>query len=973
MNRNCKIERQPWQKKKRNTSWNNGFPLQYSMLEPKRLLAGDMNPAPSLDGLWIPRTSSAVTQTTQIVALHANPIELFSLNDSALCAKLADAPLEFTDAARLQSLVISLPTPNDTYERFEIVEAPIMEPLLAAQFPQIKSYRGNSLDNPASTIRFDVSHRGFHAQVISPSGGSYYVDPYFHLGTELYGSYFRNDGVSQGFDYSRDQIPNPHSIWNSGQGDDGPDNFAPPFGNQLRTYQLAVSATGEYTQFQGGTKADAMAAITTTVNRVTQVFENDLAIRMVLVANNDLLIFTNGATDPFSNDDTEAILEENQQVTDSIIGSNNYDVGHVFSTNGGGLAFVGVVGDNDYKAQGTTGSSFPAGDAFDIDLVAHELGHQFGASHSWNGDSGSCDAQSHEPGEAYEPGSGSTIMGYSGICGNDNLQLHSDPVFHSISIDKIREYVTTGVGNSSATITNTGNSIPTVEGGPDYVIPAETPFELVAKGFDADSGDELTYSWEQRDLGPRQDVNAGDNGSSPIFRAYLPTSDPSRAFPRLSDLLNNTTAVGETLPTTDRTLNFRVVVRDNASGGGGVSDDNIQVNVNPTGAPFRVTSHNVATTWKSGTLRPITWDVAGTISNGINTTRVDIFLSTDGGLTFPIVLARDVPNDGTQYVDVPIANTSAARIKIKGAGNIFFDVNDLDFTILPPDPAVVVADSHSQTLVSEGGTNDYYTIGLTTIPAGTVFVTIAADAQSLVSVDAVNYYNSAVVDLTDDMPKQIFVRAVDDAVPEDTHTSTITHEITATGDPTNYPMSMNISDMVATVIDNDTVGIGETGLIEELQDQWLTIHLNHVYTNPVVIAGPSSFADPDPSVVRVRNVTSNSFQIRIDEWDYLDGIHSIENVGYMVVEAGTHVLANGTVVTAGVANNVTSSWTTVDSLNGGGVLLTTVVSENDPATITPRVPTLGIRFKFTCRKSKQRMVFMQRKALPGFSSGSAQD
>ena len=335
------------------------------------------------------------------------------------------------------------------------------------------------------------------------------------------------------------------------------------------------------------------------------------------------------------------------------------------------------------RSQGETGLASPVGDPFYIDYVAHEIGHQFGAEHTFNGDSGSCSGGNRSGSTAFEPGSGTTIMAYAGICGDDNLQNQSDAYFHSASLDQILNHVDNAIP-AVGTRTATGNTVPSVSAGDDYSIPSQTPFTLTASGADADSGNTLTYSWEQRDLGAQQDVSAGDNGASPLFRFWPPTVDPSRTFPRLTDLINNTTVIGETLPTTTRTMNFRVSVRDNALNGGGVDTDDMIVNVIDTGAAFAVTSPNSPVDWPALSTQTITWNVAGTTANGINTSHVAIHLSTDGGLTYPIELRASTPNDGSEQLSIPDTQSNQARIRVQAVDNIYFDISDQDFSISAP-------------------------------------------------------------------------------------------------------------------------------------------------------------------------------------------------------------------------------------------------------------------------------------------------
>jgi hypothetical protein len=637
----------------------------------------------------------------------------WTMDRDLLSSDLALAPLEFTPTAIANPLVLQLPTPSGDLSDFYIYEAPIMEPSLAAEFPEIRTYRGQGIDDPTATLRLSITPFGFHAQVLATSG-AYYIDPYWHMSDLAYVSYFKRDltpredwsesepihqtehlpelveGLSAE-DMGPQELPE-KELSEKSLGDKNSNGFQTLSGKpgdssgmarsgaQLRTYRLANAATGEYTQFHGGTVAAGQAAIVTTINRVVGIYEKELAVRLVLVANNSSLVYTNPNTDPYSNNDGSALLSQNQTNVDSVIGNANYDIGHVFSTGGGGLAALGVVGVTGQKARGQTGSGAPVGDPFDVDYVAHEIGHQFGGSHTFNGVTGSCSGNRMANG-AYEPGSGSTIMSYAGICGADNLQTFSDPYFHSISFDEIVALTRSGTANAAATITNTGNSVPRVYAGRDFTIPTGTPFALNAISTDADSGNVLTHSWEQRDLGPGLALSGADNGTSPLFRSWNPTIDPSRTFPRLSNLLNNTTPIGERLPTTNRFMNFRASVRDNFGGGGGVNTDDMRITVVNTGAPFTVTSPNSQVSYAANSQQTVTWNVAGTSGASIGVSQVDIWLSVDGGLTFPILLAGGTANDGTESVVMPDTSTNQARIKVEARDNIFFDVSNVNFSI----------------------------------------------------------------------------------------------------------------------------------------------------------------------------------------------------------------------------------------------------------------------------------------------------
>jgi hypothetical protein len=586
-----------------------------------------------------------------------------------------------------------------------------MEPGLAAQFPQIKTYLGQGVDDPTATVRLDTTPLGFHAQVLSPNG-NYYIDPYTRNDYEFYASYYKRDLTDRhGFSCHPADDEAVHPALPAGAGGDKSS------GGTRRTYRLANACTGEYAAYFGGTVAAAQSAIVTAINRVTGVYETECAIRMTLVANNTSIVYTNSSTDPYTNNNGSTMLGQNISTCNSVIGSANYDIGHVFSTGGGGVAYLGVVcGSN--KAGGVTGSTAPVGDAYYIDYVAHEMGHQFGANHNFNGTGGSCGGGNRNASTAYEPGSGSTIMGYAGICGADDLQPHSDAYFSADSYREIMAYVTTGGGASCASTTSTGNTPPTVNAGADYTIPKQTPFQLTATGSDPDL-DTLTFFWEERDLGAAQSASGGiiaDNGTSPFIRPWTPTTSPSRIVPRLSDLLANTLAFGEQLPNTNRTVHFRCTARDNRAGSGGVNFDDMVITVTTAAGPFLVTSPNTAVSW-SGT-QTVTWNVASTTASPVSCANVRILLSTDGGNTWPTVLLASTPNDGSEPVTLPNISTTTARIRVEAVGNIFFDVSNANFTITPGGTAPSITGQPSNQTVCSGGSASF-TVTATGSPAPT--------------------------------------------------------------------------------------------------------------------------------------------------------------------------------------------------------------------------------------------------------------
>ncbi len=637
--------------------------------------------------LWTPTSASKTSsKAKELRKTTPNKYQLFDLNTKVLTFTLEKAPSR--TQRKSSNTILEFPV-NGVMKKFRILEASILDNGLQKKFPSIKSFVGYGIDDPTSIARFSYSKIGLHAMITSGNHKTIYIDPYI----KDKGSYIS---------YSKKDLPaNPDTFECLVE-----DNFKTDFSEQqipttknandgkLRTFRLAVACTGEYSEFhlnnQGISsgvsdelkKEVVLSAVNTTMTRVNGIFERDLAITMVLVSNNTGIIFLDTDTDNLSNNDTEALLNENQTVCDQFIGRNNYDIGHVFSTASGGLASLEAVCDDDFKAMGTTGIATPIGDPFDVDFVAHEIGHQFGATHTFNGTAGNCDNLNRSGITSYEPGSGTTIMAYAGICSRQNIQNNSSDYFHTASYDQIIEFVTNG-GGSCANVTVTGNTPPSVDAGNDYFIPVNTPFVLTGSATD-DDGDALTYCWEQFDLGPASPPN-DPNSLGPLFRSFPPVMSPSRTFPQLSDILNNTATMGEILPAIPRTMNFRLTARDNAPGGGGSASDNTRITVVGAAGPFVVNAPNINVSWPVGSTQTVSWDVAGTTENGINVANVDILLSTDGGNTYPIMIGTAVANDGSQNITVPNALGTQNRIMVRGSGHIFYDISNANFKITSED------------------------------------------------------------------------------------------------------------------------------------------------------------------------------------------------------------------------------------------------------------------------------------------------
>jgi hypothetical protein len=625
--------------------------------------------------LWQDVDESSI-QLTGEKLINPQDYRTVRLNLQKLADLLSNAPLEIITPLKHSTSVIELPTPDGKINSFYFVESPVMEDELQSAFPEIRTYVGIGIDDEYAWVRFDFTPHGFHAMVRSVNG-SYFIDPHNQGDIENYISYFVADYIKEDFERTCEVIIEGNILDEMNFLLEG--GIETPTGPQLRTYRLACAATGEYTQFHGGTVALGLAAVVTAVNRVTGVYETELAIRMVLVANNNLIIYTDPNTDPYSNFNGGTMLGQNISNLSSVIGNANFDIGHVFSTGGGGVAYLGVVCTAN-KAGGVTGLPQPIGDPFYIDYVAHEMGHQFGAHHTFNGSAGSCSGSNRNPATAYEPGSGSTIMAYAGICSPQNLQNFSDPHFHVASFDQIVAYTNFGSGSGCPVVTNTGNNAPVVTvpaGG--FVIPINTPFALTGSAVDPDN-DPLTYSWEEWDLGPAGHPNS-PSGDAPIFRVFNPVSTPTRTFPRIQNLLNNTQTIGEILPSYSRNLRFRLVARDNRPAGGGVDYAQINFTVSNAAGPFLVTYPNTNVIIPGLSPVTVTWNVANTNASPVNVSNVNILLSVDGGNTYAYTLASNTPNDGTEVVILPDNETNTARIKVEAVGNVFFDISNVNFTI----------------------------------------------------------------------------------------------------------------------------------------------------------------------------------------------------------------------------------------------------------------------------------------------------
>lgn len=617
-----------------------------------------------------------VDQTSVPFASWIENYQTFRVDAAALRADLSRAPLE--DRGMMTNFsVMDLPMPDGSVRKYKVVESPIMTPELE-QKTGVKTYMVQSLLNPLEQGRIDLGPNGFHGFVRGTDGGSFMIEPVARGRQDGVFVYYRRDNTAPRQyrcftpDNARFQVntlsSNVFKILN--------------VGGTLKSYRLALNATGEYTAFHGG-ETPALAAIATSVNRVNSIYMVDVAIRLNLTYSK---AWTDPNTDPYTNDNGFAMLQENQDETDATVGDANYDMGHAFSTGGGGVAALNSVGVTGIKAQGVTGLPTPVGDPFDVDYVCHEMGHQFGGRHTFANCGGGFDG-----GNDYEPGSGTTIMAYAGICGGDNVQMNSDPYFHTHNLDQVVAWRNNPASGGSEAVNL--NNAPTANANADITIPRNTPYKLKATGSDQD-GDALSYCWEQFDLG----------NANVLYRSLNPSSSATRFLPKLSTVLAGTTDRWEPMVTVDRSIKFRVTVRDNRPGGGGHAID--EMNITVSGAPFSVTAPNGGENWLGSSTQTITWDKGGSTAATVN-----ILVSVNGGLDYGAgtarVLLANTANDGSEAVILPndIDTTQARIIVESSAGSGFYDISNANFTITPDtsaEPPVVTTITPNSTTAGGG-------------------------------------------------------------------------------------------------------------------------------------------------------------------------------------------------------------------------------------------------------------------------------
>ncbi len=651
------------------------FPLMIFLGSASSSIADETN------GVWkdlkLQSGSAVLKKRAQTAFNHARLMQLDvqSMRDSLIRINKDNFAARGSVSSRPAKTLV-LPLPDGRYITVKAEISTVLPKALADKFPQIKTYKLLP-DEQIISGRIDITAQGFHGMLQLKSGETIFIDPVSTGDTQVmptqYAVYRKKDQRMQTVEKHQcllddhalqtSPVSSPLMMQRSGERST----------QQLLNYRIAIAATGEYTRNKGG-KVAALSAIATTLNRVNQVYEQDLGIHLTLVDNNDQLVFVDAESDPYQGDSAD-MLRQNQQTIDQIIGSENYDVGHLFASTGGGLAVIGSVCNSGSKAKGISGSINAGSDAFSLDFVAHEIGHQLGATHTFNSSQGLCSGRTRTGSTAYEPGSGSTIMSYAGICGSDNLQSHADGMFHIGSIEQIRQFTQRGSGSACGTRSVIGNASPRPNAGNNYVIPANTPFELRGTASDVD-GDSLVYAWEQVDAGSPSSAYE-DKGNNALFRAHLPNQSKTRIFPPLENILYHKVEKGENLPVKERLLRFKFVAQD---GYNAAQSDEMQIQVKRTGSRFALNLPR--TRYTLGDDHKITWNVANTDKAPIHCDRVDVSISTDGGYNFEM-LEEGVANTGEAWIYLPttLAQTNQARFKLSCSNNIFFAISYRDFSL----------------------------------------------------------------------------------------------------------------------------------------------------------------------------------------------------------------------------------------------------------------------------------------------------
>jgi hypothetical protein len=601
-----------------------------------------------------------------------------------------------------QKRIIDLPTPNGTIKSFEVEEISNFSPELSSKFPNIQTFTGTCLKDKSLSVRFDISPLGFSGAYVQQ--GSFDIIEPKDLSQNLY-QITPFDETQHGWECGLDTLVKRKLRSNRIS---AKANISS--GNVLRTFRLAVATTAEFTNANGG-QTQAITRINSFLTIINAMYIKELSIQFSLVSGTNI-IFTDASTDPYSPSNSPSSSQSGTAFrgfnTNGTLPFGAYDLGftlHVNSTTGSGtsasgVATLDVVCSDFFKGQMWTqyggNNSNSSINSLVGGILIHEIGHQFGANHTFNGQGSNC---TNQLGDQFEPGSGTTIMSYRGLCSStQNLTGSADNYFHIRTLESILLGIS--LQASCGTMATLANAVPVVNAGPDYTVPSNTPFLLKGTATDA-NGDALSYTWDQNDEGIYNDAGAlgqtvGVGGYSairsrtaPLFRSRQSTTTPNRSFPRIDFILNNANNPvdneGEDLSIAQRVMKFTFTARDNKTTGGGTVSDDILITVDSLKGPFLVTSPNSNVSWEAGSSKTITWSINNT---NILSPNIDIQISSNGGTSFT-TLVSNTPNDGSETVIIPSNTTlnATARIKIVSKNSTtaeFYDISDTNFTVIAP-------------------------------------------------------------------------------------------------------------------------------------------------------------------------------------------------------------------------------------------------------------------------------------------------
>ncbi|HMV87753.1 MAG TPA: M12 family metallo-peptidase [Blastocatellia bacterium] len=705
------------------------------------------------DGVW-KATGERVRERQVGGKLPAQAL-VWQLDVAALRRALEQAPMEGRGAGEESAAVVSLPLPEGRLQRFRVVDSPVLSPELAARHPQIKSYRGQGVDDPTLAMRCSVTPGGVSAWVTN-GAQTVLIQPlawFRQASAERQASAAESVGAGAEYVsyYGQDYAPSAEAASCLVQGD------LPPALKQrqaayraraakavaepvtLRTYRIAMATTAAYRAGVPG--GDVAGSINTWLNAVNLILGKELAIKLMLAGQPIVSTLSDSVTDA-ALDNIRAMFKM------SGVDPGTYDVAHLLGSGSGGNAYVGglceTLADSNgpYKAGGVTlVNAGSPGNVADRRMLLHELGHQLGATHTYNANktASGADCNSGRVGDtAYELGNGATIMSLGGNCAGQDVVTTRYDHFHAGSLEQITAFLDSYGGTcGTAAAPVPANSKPMVTATSDYVIPKLTPFTLSGTITDPD-GQSLTYTWEQMDAGGSAFANPpyGDQAGDPAETSrplFLPQAQPSPVPAATPRTVTQTFTAGgsspmDNLPAIGRNLNFRLTARDNQGTGGGVGSASVRVGVAENAGPFFITSPNTAVNWTAGTQQTVTWEVNNTNNPPVNCTSVNIYFSSDGGSNFSLLAT--VPNTGTATVTAPSFPTNTARIKIEGVvagtSHRFFDISDRNFSVntgscsFTLSPTSAMFDQNSYTNKQIGVTSECFWAAVSNVPWLTV-------------------------------------------------------------------------------------------------------------------------------------------------------------------------------------------------------------------------------------------------------------